>query len=181
MKKQLKRGQYEQLQRFDQLSAERSIGAVFRDHGWAEAPIGFPCTYKYDKGSYDTWDSSEKQRTPAWTDRILWHTPMLVGPGQLLHKVVTRAGRRKAVAKGDEDEDARRLLSMSAAQAQDHPGIVGAAELTEDDDSQTDEEEDEIPSSLLRHECIRPLRYTSEMSCTISDHKPILGVFICKI
>ena len=40
----------------------------------AEAPIGFRPTYKFDKHSLDPlgYDSSEKRRVPAWTDRILF-------------------------------------------------------------------------------------------------------------
>ena len=39
--------------------------------GFHEARICFPPTYKFDVGS-DDYDSSRKQRTPAWTDRVLF-------------------------------------------------------------------------------------------------------------
>ncbi|XP_047735563.1 inositol polyphosphate 5-phosphatase OCRL isoform X2 [Hyalella azteca] len=62
-------GQYETLLKLDQLNQQRRIGRVFK--GYSEGPINFQPTFKYDKDT-DSWDSSEKQRQPAWCDRILW-------------------------------------------------------------------------------------------------------------
>lgn len=42
---------------------------VFR--GFIEGKLDFAPTYKYDLFS-DDYDTSEKCRTPAWTDRVLW-------------------------------------------------------------------------------------------------------------
>eukprot|EP00731_Ephydatia_muelleri_P023944 Em0016g215a len=53
----------------DQLTREILQGHVFQ--GFSEQPISFPPTYKYDLNS-DVFDSSEKRRTPSWTDRILF-------------------------------------------------------------------------------------------------------------
>ena len=39
--------------------------------GFQEGTITHPPTFKYDVGT-STFDTSEKQRTPSWTDRILW-------------------------------------------------------------------------------------------------------------
>uniref|UniRef100_A0A182N7Z0 phosphoinositide 5-phosphatase n=1 Tax=Anopheles dirus TaxID=7168 RepID=A0A182N7Z0_9DIPT len=53
----------------DQLSSVLADGAAFR--GFREAKITFPPTYKYDPGT-QRFDSSSKQRAPAYTDRILY-------------------------------------------------------------------------------------------------------------
>ncbi|GLG95275.1 72 kDa inositol polyphosphate 5-phosphatase [Gryllus bimaculatus] len=53
----------------DQLKLTIAEGSVFR--GFQEGPITFPPTYKYDPGT-QKFDTSHKQRTPAYTDRILY-------------------------------------------------------------------------------------------------------------
>ncbi|XP_050346282.1 inositol polyphosphate 5-phosphatase E [Nymphalis io] len=58
----------------DQLTAVLEDGAAFRD--FREAPITFPPTYKYDPGSQQ-FDTSSKQRAPAYTDRILYKAKSL--------------------------------------------------------------------------------------------------------
>ncbi|XP_049792520.1 inositol polyphosphate 5-phosphatase OCRL isoform X1 [Schistocerca nitens] len=54
---------------FDQLRQQHKNKNVFV--GYQEGSLTFRPTYKYDPGS-DNWDSSEKNRAPAWCDRILW-------------------------------------------------------------------------------------------------------------
>ena len=45
--------------------------------GYKEGPLNFAPTYKYDLFC-DDYDTSDKSRTPAWTDRVLWkHNPFL--------------------------------------------------------------------------------------------------------
>ncbi|KAI4888785.1 hypothetical protein NFI96_028289 [Prochilodus magdalenae] len=53
----------------DQLVEQKNAGMVFR--GFIEGKLDFAPTYKYDLFS-DDYDTSEKCRTPAWTDRVLW-------------------------------------------------------------------------------------------------------------
>uniref|UniRef100_A0A6P4FI23 phosphoinositide 5-phosphatase n=1 Tax=Drosophila rhopaloa TaxID=1041015 RepID=A0A6P4FI23_DRORH len=60
----------------DQLTSVLADGAAFR--GFMEANITFPPTYKYDPGSQN-FDTSSKQRAPAYTDRILYKYRQMQG------------------------------------------------------------------------------------------------------
>ena len=53
----------------DQLNLGMIAGETFRYYN--EGTINFPPTYKFDNGT-NNYDTSEKQRIPAWTDRILY-------------------------------------------------------------------------------------------------------------
>ncbi|XP_054110536.1 synaptojanin-2 isoform X5 [Callithrix jacchus] len=65
----VKRQDWKKLLEFDQLQLQKSSGKIFKD--FQEGAINFGPTYKYDVGSA-AYDTSDKCRTPAWTDRVLW-------------------------------------------------------------------------------------------------------------
>ncbi len=62
-------GQLTNLQKYDQLNQQHAAGLAFPQ--FQEGPLNFNPTYKYDNGSI-AYDSSEKNRVPSWTDRILY-------------------------------------------------------------------------------------------------------------
>ncbi len=65
------KGELEKLLERDQIMVSRRRVSGFRLSPFVEAPITFAPTYKYDVGS-DRYDSSEKKRSPAWCDRLLY-------------------------------------------------------------------------------------------------------------
>lgn len=69
LKDLLKQNDIGAVLQFDQLRIQQNTGSVFND--FLEGEISFPPTYKYDLFS-DDYDTSEKCRAPAWTDRVLW-------------------------------------------------------------------------------------------------------------
>ncbi|KAI8556552.1 hypothetical protein RHMOL_Rhmol05G0262300 [Rhododendron molle] len=70
----LKNNDWKSLLEKDQLRIEKRAGRVFKE--WEEGRIYFAPTYKYltnsDNYVVQISTSKEKQRTPAWCDRILW-------------------------------------------------------------------------------------------------------------
>ncbi|EON65712.1 hypothetical protein W97_04951 [Coniosporium apollinis CBS 100218] len=91
---------FSNLLKHDQLGHERDAGRTV--HGFHEAPINFPPTYKYsmkrsagkpsaispdtdsDAGEAEHWDWS-KHRYPSWTDRILFLPPLASSSQLELH------------------------------------------------------------------------------------------------
>ncbi|XP_013879476.1 phosphatidylinositol polyphosphate 5-phosphatase type IV [Austrofundulus limnaeus] len=69
--KQTAGGDVSPLLEHDQLSKEMKDGSIFK--GFQEAPVRFFPTYKFDLGC-DTYDTTSKQRTPSYTDRILFRS-----------------------------------------------------------------------------------------------------------
>lgn len=55
----------------DQLLVARRRNPGFRLRAFEELPITFAPTYKYDVGT-DNYDTSDKKRSPAWCDRLLF-------------------------------------------------------------------------------------------------------------
>lgn len=69
VRSKIKAGNMDDLLKLDQLLYQRKRIPELKM--FKELPIEFPPTYKFDKLS-DHYDSSEKQRVPSWTDRILY-------------------------------------------------------------------------------------------------------------
>ncbi|XP_072161550.1 inositol polyphosphate 5-phosphatase OCRL [Bemisia tabaci] len=69
VKSYIEKENYKAIIEYDQLKQQHKKGNVFVNY--KEGEINFRPTYKYDTGT-DDWDSSEKNRAPAWCDRVLW-------------------------------------------------------------------------------------------------------------
>ncbi|SCU86141.1 LAMI_0D00606g1_1 [Lachancea mirantina] len=88
---------FDKLLKYDQLTQEINSGIIFQS--FKEPTVKFPPTYKYDHGT-SIYDSSEKARTPSWTDRIVYRgdilKPLAYSDSQLMisdHKPVYAAYR----------------------------------------------------------------------------------------
>ena len=109
----------------DQLLVSRRRNPAFRLRSFQEQEIRFAPTYKYDVGT-DQYDSSEKNRSPAWCDRLLYrgagrmkqidyqrhelrlsdHRPV---SGTFMMRVKTIDPKRRAVVR---EESEKRLRAM---------------------------------------------------------------------
>ncbi|KAK7706960.1 hypothetical protein SLS57_009474 [Botryosphaeria dothidea] len=67
----VKDGNLTRLLENDQLLRSKRRNPGFRLRAFKECPITFAPTYKYDVGT-DRYDTSEKKRSPAWCDRLLY-------------------------------------------------------------------------------------------------------------
>lgn len=65
----IENGAFDELAKKDQLKLEMRDKGAFLEFN--EGAVKFYPTYKFDKGTFN-YDSSEKQRVPSWTDRVLY-------------------------------------------------------------------------------------------------------------
>lgn len=68
------RGDISALHDGDQMIAQMESRKIFP--GYQEGLLSFVPTYKYDNGT-DDYDTSEKQRIPSWTDRVVYRGSQL--------------------------------------------------------------------------------------------------------
>jgi inositol polyphosphate 5-phosphatase INPP5B/F len=170
----------------DELQQQMKKHRAF-DNGWAEGPIRFLPTYKYDVGSVGMYDSSEKKRCPSWCDRILYRTRRRYEEYRQWAK--EQEERRK------KEEEAK----AQAAKDQSDENVLFAYDPTEDGlappkppgnyDYNYDETEDGDPpatSALDRDYVMTRAETESEISLEYyishqrvlsSDHKPLSAIF----
>ncbi|CEH16811.1 isoform b [Ceraceosorus bombacis] len=111
---------FDTLLSFDELSNEIRSGSCFAE--FKEGAIAFPPTFKFDVGT-DDYDTSEKQRVPAWTDRILWRSRKPLrndGPA-------SKGAERDSVDRGKEFDAVRLIEYTSVPQVctSDHKPVRG--------------------------------------------------------
>lgn len=83
VKELVKQGNWPELLKYDQLKLQQQQGQVFKN--FLEGDVNFAPTYKYDLFS-DDYDTSDKCRIPAWTDRILFRRRRLLSEGGESHR-----------------------------------------------------------------------------------------------
>ncbi|KAF3480739.1 inositol polyphosphate 5-phosphatase OCRL-1 [Arthroderma uncinatum] len=152
----------------DQLQAQQKSGKSFHQ-GWHEGPITFLPTYKYDVGRIGVFDSSEKQRSPSWCDRILFRTQ-----SDYL-KYEKRAKEAEESRKRDEE-----MKNLGLDKAAEDDDVL--FDYDPDQDADYDPQADGTADNATRNDAqsedsIALLEYTSHQNIVSSDHKPIHADF----
>lgn len=120
---------YETLLKLDQLRRAQKEGLMLV--GFQEGPITFKPTYKFDKNT-DIYDTSEKQRVPAWCDRILYKVqtdlPGLLAKQRKYDSPVYSRGDHKPVI-GSFDVNLLHYKSHPLYQDSDHKPMSGCFDV----------------------------------------------------
>lgn len=85
---QISERNFDKLEEKDQLNSQMKRKELLLSY-FRENPPAFMPTYKYDRGTVDRFDSSEKGRVPAWCDRILFYSKK--------QKDIVKTGRYESV------------------------------------------------------------------------------------
>jgi phosphatidylinositol-bisphosphatase len=159
----------------DELQQQQKAGKAFPD--WAEGPIRFLPTYKYDIGKVGVFDSSDKQRCPSWCDRILYRTRA----AKLRYEMIAKD--QEAARKKDEEMKAKGL--DHATDDEDvlfdyDPETDGDNDNYDDYDVKDDPQTETVTTKEGFSDEILLEYYTAHMRVLSSDHKPLDAVFALK-
>lgn len=157
----------------DQLHGQQNKRNAFHQ-GWREGPIDFLPSYKYDVGRVGKFDSSEKQRSPSWCDRILYRT---------------RYDHLDYLRKISEEEEAKKrdeeMKRLGLEQTAEDDGVLFDYDPESDgaqDVGDYDENEDDVAAAGADQGedsdvAVDIGSYTSHQNIVSSDHKPIHADF----
>lgn len=162
----------------DQLRRVIAQRRAFHD-GWREGPVTFLPTYKYDVGTIALFDSSEKQRSPSWCDRILYRTRN----DKQGYDVIIQEEKESRIKDGemksrgmDQDDDV--LFSYNPdTDGHEQENESPTLEYDEHDFETKDNVVDEVVTKEGYVDRIGLDIYTSHQRISSSDHKPIISVF----
>ena len=167
----------------DQLRKVQRQKKAFHD-GWREGLVTFLPTYKYDVGSFATFDSSEKLRAPSWCDRILYRTKSdtQAHAAQLKEAAAAKKRDEEMKARGLEEATQTEEVLFDYDPENDGAYIPGKFDNSYDYD-EYDESTDlanDLASVVTKEGTLDTLRldlYTSHQHILTSDHKPLTAVF----
>lgn len=160
----------------DQLICLQKKQKAFHE-GWREGPINFLPTYKYDVGRVGLFDSSEKQRSPSWCDRILFRTR---------HDYTEYLRRIKEAEEAKKRDEEMRGLGLDKEAEDDSvlfdydPESDGAQDPGEYDENE--ESANAIGNVALTRDtpedAIDMITYRSHQDIVSSDHKPLHADYV---
>ncbi|KAL9933319.1 hypothetical protein V8E36_008037 [Tilletia maclaganii] len=164
----IKQRQLDVLLSLDQLRTQMATNPTCRLRYFTEAyPLNFIPTYKYDKGTHD-WDTSNKQRIPAWCDRILWREQGADwSRGQKKRMPPPSPSVISVDADGSSSQEPKHDDTMQRPIASKNPQHVPAPPPPL---------ATSLPVQGLGSGHVRVLSYR-RWEPTISDHRPVTGLF----
>ena len=161
----------------DQLLSLQKKQKAFHE-GWREGPINFLPTYKYDIGRIGVFDSSEKQRSPSWCDRILYRTK---------HDYSEYVRRTKEAEEAKKRDEEMRNLGLDKEAEDDSvlfdydpesDGVQDSGEYDENEDSANGIDNTALTQGICAEDAIEMISYKSHQNIASSDHKPLHADFV---
>ena len=145
----------------DQLKLQIKEGKVFFD-GWEEGQITFLPTYKYDIGTVDIFDTSEKMRPPSYCDRVMF-----------LHRPKWRRLQAALLKLKVGEESNNPHTGVIFEYDPDEDGDEASANLPTQHPKQNKPSRDDMSEVGIQLEDYNAFQYITK-----SDHKPLSAVFL---